>query len=91
MADKIIDKISFSSPGIYRIEVLGKIGQDLRENFEIETEQVKVDEKGKVITSLKIHVRDQAELSGLICTLYNWQLVLISVQIDGQTEETETP
>ena len=83
MADNIIDEITFSNPGIYRIRVLGKVCHEIWEYFEGETELVTVDKKGQIITSLKIHVRDQAELSGLINTLYNWQLVLLSVKMDG--------
>lgn len=90
MTDKILHDIAFSNPGVYHIQVLGKVNHEIWEYFEGETEQVIADNKGQVITSLKIHVRDQAELSGIINTLYNWQLVLISVKIDGISEEMET-
>lgn len=86
MSDKIANEITFSKPGVYHIQVLGEICGDLRENFEIETEQVIVDKNGKIVTTLKIQVRDQAELSGLINTLYNRKLILLSIKIEGMSE-----
>ena len=88
MPDKIVKKINFSSPGIYHIRVLGKVCSEIWEYFDVETEQVTEDKKEQVITSLKIHVRDQAELSGLIATIYSWHLVLLSVQVEESYEDT---
>jgi len=86
MTKKILDKIKFSNPGIYHIQVLGNVSDEIWDNFEGETEQVKEDDKGQVTTLLKIYVRDQAELSGLIHMLYDWQLVLLSVKMEGHIE-----
>ena len=65
---------------------MGKVSHEIWYYFNGETEQIK-EINGQVITSLKIHVRDQAELAGLIKMLYDWQHVLLMVKIEGQDEE----
>lgn len=81
-------EIKFNNPGIYYIKVLGNIQSELLGHFEGEIVQVKEGENGQLISSLKINVRDQAELSGLINMLYDWRLVLLSVEMDGLVEDT---
>ena len=88
MKDKNANEIKFSGPGIYQIQVIGEVSQEIWNYFEGETEQIKkVD--GQVISSLKIQVRDQAELAGSIKLLYEWQHVLLLVKIERQDEKTE--
>ena len=79
--------IEFSEPGFYHIKVLGSVRSELWDYFEGETEAVITAETGKVTTSLSLHVRDQAELTGLLTMLYNWGLVLLSVTIEVFPEE----
>ena len=81
-------EIKFSNPGNYLIKVLGNVRSELLEHFEGEIVQVSEDENGKLISSLKINVRDQAELSGLINMLYEWRLVLLFVEMEGLVEDT---
>lgn len=82
MTNNSLNEISFSNPGIYRIDVLGNILLNLFNHFDGEIGQVIEDENGMIITSLKVRVRDQAELSGLINMLYNLRLVLLSVNVE---------
>ena len=83
MVQTLNREIKFSHPGNYHIQVLGSVPPKLWDFFNGETERVSEDGDGKVTTSLKIYVRDQAELTGLINMLYEWRLVLLSVRMDG--------
>jgi hypothetical protein len=76
-------EIKFSQPGIYHILVFGNVPSDLLDYFEGEVEEVTQHSNGNVEVSLIIHVRDQAELTGLINMIYNFRLVLLSVKVDG--------
>ena len=82
MAHTLTKEIKFSQPGNYHIQVLGSVAPELWDYFEGETDQVFEDQNGKVTTTLKMYVRDQAELAGIINMLYNWRLVLLSVKMD---------
>ena len=82
MSQTLDKEIKFSQPGNYHIQVLGSVPPELWDYFEGETDQVSADENGNVTTTLKMHVRDQAELTGLINLLYNWRLILLSVKMD---------
>ena len=88
MANTLDKEIKFSQPGIYHIQVLGIVPKEFWDYFEGETYQVSADINGKVMTSLKIPVRDQTELSGLINMLYDWRLILLSIKMDGYTGES---
>lgn len=80
-------EIKFSGPGIYHIKVIGEVSDEIWDYFTGETKQVRnID--GQMITSLKIHVRDQSELAGLIKLLYDWRVVLVLVKMEGQFEAT---
>ena len=82
MSHTLDKEIKFSEPGNYHIQVLGSVPPMLWDHFEGETDQVSADERGNVTTTLKMKVRDQAELTGLINMLYNLRLVLLSVKMD---------
>ena len=88
MKDKSPREIKFSGPGIYQIQVIGAVSQEIWNCFDGETEQIE-EVDGQVISSLKIHVRDQAELAGSIKLLYEWQHILLLVKIERQNEKTE--
>ena len=78
----------FCIPGIYHVQVLGNLHQELLDYFEGEIELVSGEKNEKVTTSFKIHVRDQAELTGLLNMLYEWRYVLLAVKIEGHIEDT---
>ena len=65
---------------------MGQVCPEIWSYFNGETEQKKED-KGQVTTSLKAQVRDQAELTGIINMLYDWQHVLLMVKLEGLDEE----
>lgn len=88
MADIHLNTSHFINPGLYRIQVQGKVSQELWDYFEGETGLISCDANGQVITDLKLRVRDQAELIGIINMLYNWRLVLLSVKMDGPPEDS---
>ena len=88
MSRKLLREIKFNNPGIYHIKVLGIIRHELLEHFSGEIGHNEENLNGRKITSLKIHVLDQAELSGLINMLYDWRLVLLSVNMEGLLEDT---
>lgn len=75
-------KIKFSQPGNYYIQVLGIVPTVIWDYYEGKTDHLSTDESGNVTTTLKMYVRDQAELSGLINALYNWRLVLLSIKVE---------
>ena len=81
-------RIKFSGPGIYHIEVMGDVSHEIWDYFNGETKQIMEDD-GEVITFLKVQVRDQAELAGIIKLFYDWQLVLLLVKREKQDEEIE--
>ncbi len=89
MNDKMMNEINISSPGIYQIQVLGEVCREIWEHFEGETEQIKKDKNGQLISFIKVHVHDQAELSGIIKLLYDWNHVLIKVRREGENQELE--
>lgn len=72
----------FDRPGIYRIRVLGFIDPSWSErlgDLRITTSSPK-DQDGPV-TELVGKVRDQAELAGILNTLYESHLTLVSVSM----------
>ena len=75
--------IHFSKSGNYRIEVRGPLRADWSNRFgamQIFTPPPKLD---TAVTFLQGHVRDQAELAGILNTLYELHLPLLSVQYLG--------
>lgn len=88
MTTALNKEFKFSHPGTYHIQVAGSVSPALWNYFEGEVEQVSQDKRGNVKTSLLIRVRDQAELTGLINLLYNYQLILLSVKVDGLNDDS---
>ena len=73
-------KYSFASPGNYRIRVQGFLDKKWSERlggFQITTGKTG-DQKS--VTVIEGQVRDQAELAGVLSTLYQRHLTLLSVQ-----------
>ncbi len=74
-------KFAFDRPGTYRIRVLGSLDESWSERLgglHITTSSLK--DQGPV-TELVGQMRDQAELSGLLNTLYELHLTLFSVEM----------
>jgi len=71
---------SFNRPGNYRIRVQGFLDKKWSERLgglRITTSKTGDD---KSVTVLEGHVRDQAELAGVLSTLYQRHLTLLSVE-----------
>jgi len=70
----------FSAAGNYRIEVQGHLRPDWSDRFGAMQMITSLPEANNATTVLKGHVSDQAELAGILNTLYELHLPLLSVQ-----------
>ncbi len=79
-----MSKTQFSTPGNYRIEVEGVLPAawlDRLGAMRVFTPSLKT--KDVVVTTMQGRVADQAELSGILTSLYELHLPLLSVQFIG--------
>lgn len=83
-------KSDFSDPGCYQIEVQGSISAKWLDRLGAMQVIASADTSDKGLTVLRGSVIDQAELSGILNTLYGLQLRLISIQFLGN-EPAEKP
>ena len=72
--------ISFDRPAIYRIAVKGRIDQLWSEDLGGMDIRVEAQEDEPVITILTGQVRDQAELMGILNSLYELHMTVLSVE-----------
>ena len=78
-------KFSFERPGNYRIRVLGSLEESWSERlggFRITKGSLKVQERS--VTDLIGSVRDQAELAGILETLYDLHLPILLVEYQNE-------
>jgi hypothetical protein len=78
--EKSKKSFAFNRPGEYRIRVLGFLDERWSERLgglRITTSSLKDQE---LVTVLVGQMRDQAELSGVLNTLYEYHLTLLSVE-----------
>ena len=78
-----MSKVCFSSPGYYRIQVQGYLQSHWNKRFGEMRVLSPPRELDSAITVLQGRVSDQAELSGILNTLYELHLPLLSVQYMG--------
>lgn len=86
-----MNRNQFSAPGNYRIVVQGRLRPDWSDRFgamRVLTHSPEVDSEG---TILQGPVSDQSELSGILNTLYELHLPLISVQYLGDAGSSQVP
>jgi hypothetical protein len=79
MSEILSNKYSFSRQAMYKIVVQGELRRDwasMLGNMKITTEN-----NDKSRSSLIGNIRDQAHLSGILNTLYDLKMTVISVQI----------
>jgi len=80
-------RFAFDRPGNYRIRVQGLLDEswsDRLGGLRITTEQIKDHGPGTVLVG---HLRDQAELSGVLNTLYDLHMALVSVEmLEGENK-----
>jgi hypothetical protein len=77
------DKYSFTAPGYYRIEVQGGLRAGWSGRFG-SMQVLPASGANQGISVLQGCVSDQAELSGILNTLYELHMPLISVQYLGE-------
>jgi hypothetical protein len=87
MKDGPVTKFSFKNPSIYKIKVFGDLNQTFSER--IGGMQLNVDRSHKEgpISVLIGQINDQSALSGVLNTLYNSQLTIISVAMLKEPNE----
>jgi hypothetical protein len=94
-ASTIVDRVksktaNFSAPGNYRIEVQGQLRPDWSDRFGAMRIVSPPPEADSAVTVLQGHVIDQAELAGILNTLYELHLSLLSVQhLDDETSSPD--
>lgn len=82
------DKIPFSAPGCYRIEVFGYVQPERWERFgSMDVTPYNRDNAGDAVTALQGILRDQAELSGILNSLHELHFPLLSVTYLGGVPE----
>jgi hypothetical protein len=75
----------FNRPGNYRIRVLGSLDESWSERLgDLRITAVSIKDQEGPVTELIGKVRDQAELSGVLETLYESHLTLLSVEMLGR-------
>ena len=72
---------SFSQPAIYEIKVLGELSTDWSERLQNMKIEVSHKKEGKPISTLTGLIRDQSALAGILNTLYELHLSVLSVKI----------
>ena len=75
------ENFSFSKPAVYQIKVLGELNTDWSDR--LQRMQVTIDRKSgsKPISTLIGRMSDQAALSGVLNSLYELHLSVLSVKI----------
>lgn len=75
-----IDELRFSSSAHYQIIVKGSLDESWSERLNGMT-IVNDESDGQPVTKLSGEVRDQAELIGVLCSIYEIHLPLISLEM----------
>ena len=78
--------IKFNEPACYFISVQGKLPETIVDCFE-GIENFTVTETNKsIITLITIKIKDQAHLSGLMNTLYDWRFPILKVECESSNK-----
>ena len=77
--DNLKSTFSFSKPAIYKIRVLGKVPSSSSEKLSGMELSYKNKQSG-VVTTLIGNMSDQAQLSGLLNSLYELHMSVLSVE-----------
>ena len=81
-------KLNLWTSVTYRIQVQGEVSDSFRHSFSISRITSFQSEVQSTVTTLVGRVRDQAELSGLLNSLYDEHLPIISVEILSEDNDT---
>ena len=85
---KVLDEINFTGPAIYKIVIMGELEHQTAEQYwGMKITHIK-NEGNKTISTMIGMIRDQSELSGIIISLHDMHITVISVnmltEVDGQ-------
>ena len=72
--------LSFEKPGKYRINVLGKLAASWSERLGGMVITTSTTQDGQTVSSLVGHLRDQAQLSGVLNSLYDLHFPILLVE-----------
>jgi len=75
------ERLTLGTPAIYRIEIEGDLDESLSERLGGMCITKRKREDRTTVTTLKGRLRDQAELTGVLNSLYELHLPLLSVEI----------
>lgn len=78
----------FCHPAIYQIRVEGVLGGDFWEIFVGNSELVDQDNEENCNTKITVRITDQAQLNGMLNTLYDWHFTLLSLERLEKENET---
>ncbi|MDX2429561.1 MAG: hypothetical protein QNK35_01425 [Bacteroides sp.] len=81
MNKKTILDLSFSKPAIYEIKVQGSLTESEAKRLGGLELNVHKNEAGKMISTLKGKISDQSALSGILNSLYDMHIMVLSVNI----------
>lgn len=79
--------LTIESPGNYQIEVQGVLSGDWSDRLAGMSIQTGISQSGASITTLSGYLRDQAQLSGILNSLYELHLPILSVALLAEDEE----
>jgi len=82
-----IDNITFGGPADYRITVKGALSRQTIECLQGMRGSTKNRLDGAVLTQLDGRLQDQAALSGVLNTLYETHVTIVSVELLSQDED----
>ena len=74
----------FSAPAVYQIEVQGELRPNWSDRFGDMQVSTRSTNQCGAVTVLEGHVSDQAELSGILNSLYELHLPLLAVRVLGE-------
>ena len=75
-----LDGFAFEKPGVYRIRVFGELDQEWSDRLSGMSIKVQTKEGRTPITFLEGSLRDQADLMGILSTLYEFHMAILSVE-----------
>jgi hypothetical protein len=81
--------LKICAPATYHIEVEGVIGKSLADRFGAMRLTTRTRKDNSIVTILVGGVRDQAELSGVLNSLYDYHLPILSVKLLDDEEDNQ--
>lgn len=79
--DNVVKRITIGAPGYYRIVVEGRLDESWSDRLAGMSIAVQGDQTHPVSTALEGRVNDQAELVGVLNSLYDLHMPILSVEL----------